>query len=305
MSSFRHSRTLRRHARRIGAVLAAALSAVAFTACTPASRSADGGTLDIAASVSQWGTMAQALGGEHVVVTSAIANAAADPHDYEPTTADIAGISSADIAVVNGAGYDTWASTAAGTAGIDTIDVGALAGVEEGGNPHLWFSAQARTAAADAITDAYVAADPEHADDYRRLNARWQERERQLDADIAAIRESSASAPYAATESVAAYLFEDLGMADVTPQGYLQAVSNESEPGPADLKAFSDLLAEGDARLLVVNSQHGDAAGGQLSDAARAADVPVLEVGEQLPDGCDDVVAWMGTLVDRIRELLG
>ena len=199
MSSFRHSRTLRRHARRIGAVLAAALSAVAFTACTPASRSADGGTLDIAASVSQWGTMAQALGGEHVVVTSAIANAAADPHDYEPTTADIAGISSADIAVVNGAGYDTWASTAAGTAGIDTIDVGALAGVEEGGNPHLWFSAQARTAAADAITDAYVAADPEHADDYRRLNARWQERERQLDADIAAIRESSASAPYAAT----------------------------------------------------------------------------------------------------------
>ena len=249
--------------------------------------------------------MAQALGGEHVVVTSAIANAAADPHDYEPTTADIAGISSADIAVVNGAGYDTWASTAAGTAGIDTIDVGALAGVEEGGNPHLWFSAQARTAAADAITDAYVAADPEHADDYRRLNARWQERERQLDADIAAIRESSASAPYAATESVAAYLFEDLGMEDVTPQGYLQAVSNESEPGPADLKAFSDLLAEGDARLLVVNSQHGDAAGGQLSDAARAADVPVLEVGEQLPDGCDDVVAWMGTLVDRVRELLG
>lgn len=107
MSSFRHSRTLRRHARRIGAVLAAALSAVAFTACTPASRSAAGGTLDVAASVSQWGTMARALGGEHVVVTSAIANAAADPHDYEPTTADIAGISSADIAVVNGAGYDT------------------------------------------------------------------------------------------------------------------------------------------------------------------------------------------------------
>ena len=123
MSSFRHSRTLRRHARRIGAVLAAALSAVVFTACTPASRSADGGTLDVAASVSQWGTMAQTLGGEHVVVTSAIANAAADPHDYEPTTADIAGISSADIAVVNGAGYDTWASTAAGTAVIDTIDV--------------------------------------------------------------------------------------------------------------------------------------------------------------------------------------
>ena len=93
-------------------------------------------------------------------------------------------------------------------------------------------------------------------------------------------------------------------MEDVTPQGYLQAVSNESEPGPADLKAFSDLLAEGAVRLLVVNSQHGDAAGGQLSDAARAADVPVLEVGEQLPDGCDDVVAWMGTLVDRIRDLL-
>lgn len=129
-------------------------------------------------------------------------------------------------------------------------------------------------------------------DDYRRLNAQWQERERQLDADIAAVREVSASSPYAATESVAAYLFEDLGMEDVTPQGYLQAVSNESEPGPADLKAFSDLLAEGDARLLVVNSQHGDAAGGQLSDAARAADVPVLEVGSSCPT--DATMWWRG-----------
>ena len=104
MSSFRHSRTLRRHARRIGAVLAAALSAAAFTACTPASRSADDDTLHVSASVSQWGTMAQVLGAAHVTVTSAIANAAAGPHDYEPTTAGIAGISSADIGVGNGAG---------------------------------------------------------------------------------------------------------------------------------------------------------------------------------------------------------
>ncbi|WP_289094093.1 metal ABC transporter solute-binding protein, Zn/Mn family [uncultured Bifidobacterium sp.] len=291
--------------RYLGVLLTAAMSVASLAACTPAAPAADDGKLDVVASISQWGTMAQALGGDHVTVTSAIANAAADPHDYEPTTADIAGISAADIAVVNGAGYDAWACTAAETADVEVVDAGALAGVAEGDNPHLWFSSRVRTAVADALTAAYVAADPDHADDYARLNAQWEERERRLDDDIADIRESAASMPYAATESVAAYLFEDLGMEDVTPQGYLQAVSNEGEPGPADLRRFVDLLEAGEARLLVANSQHGDAAGGRLTDAAHAANVPVMQVGEQMPEGCDDVIAWMETLLGEIRDLLG
>ena len=282
-------------------------SAAAFTACTPVSRSADDDTLDVAASVSQWGTMAQALGGEHVVVD--VGDRQRRGRSPRLRTDNrrhrghlVGGQSPSSTARDTTPGHPRRPRPLASTQSTSARWRGLRkAATRTCGSPR-----KPERAAADAITDAYVAADPEHADDYRRLNARWQERERQLDADIAAIRESSASAPYAATESVAAYLFEDLGMEDVTPQGYLQAVSNESEPGPADLKAFSDLLAEGDARLLVVNSQHGDSRGA-VSCPTRPGppDVPVLEVGEQLPDGCDDVVAWMGTLVDRIRELLG
>ena len=76
--------------RYLGVLLTAAMSVASLAACTPAAPAADDGKLDVVASISQWGTMAQALGGDHVTVTSAIANAAADPHDYEPTTADIA-----------------------------------------------------------------------------------------------------------------------------------------------------------------------------------------------------------------------
>lgn len=63
-------------------------------------------TFNVVASVNQWGSLAQQLGGSCAAVTSLINSTSADPHDYEPTPADLAKLSRADIVVLNGAGYD-------------------------------------------------------------------------------------------------------------------------------------------------------------------------------------------------------
>ena len=49
-------------------------------------------------------SLAQQLGGPCATVTSLINSTSADPHDYEPTPADLAKLSRADIVVLNGAG---------------------------------------------------------------------------------------------------------------------------------------------------------------------------------------------------------
>src|SRR3954463_12133959 len=62
--------------------------------------------VDVVVSVSQWSELVRTLGGDCVNVTTVVASRAVDPHDFEPTTADLATFSSADLVVVNGAHYD-------------------------------------------------------------------------------------------------------------------------------------------------------------------------------------------------------
>ena len=50
-------------------------------------------TFTVVASVNQWGALAQELGGKCAQVTSLINSTSVEPHDYEPTPADLAKLS--------------------------------------------------------------------------------------------------------------------------------------------------------------------------------------------------------------------
>lgn len=76
-----------------------------------------------------------------------------------------------------------------------------------------------------------------------------------VEGKIAEVKQKSDGLAYAATESVASYLAEDMGLADATPSGYAQATANESEPTPTDIKQFTDALKAGEIKLLVVNTR--------------------------------------------------
>ena len=104
--------------------------------------------------------------------------------------------------------------------------------------------------------------------------------------------------PYAATESVAWYLAKDLGMKDATPSGYAKASANESEPSAADIKEYTDTLTSGSIKLLVFNTQEADATTDTLTEAAKKADVPIVELTEQMPKQYDNLLDWMDALVD-------
>ena len=55
-----------------------------------------------------WGSIAAQIGGAHAHVVSIIGKPETDPHAYEPTAADARTLADAQVAVVNGAGYDPW-----------------------------------------------------------------------------------------------------------------------------------------------------------------------------------------------------
>lgn len=294
---------------RIARIAIAALASVGMLASVAAcgsgqSTSEKNGTIEVAASVNQWGTVAKALGGDNVNVTSIINSTNVDAHDYEPTTSDIAKLQKAQVIIVNGAGYDAWAVKATQTANATIVNAAEISGVNDGENPHVWFSADVRKAVAQAITEAYEQADAAKKNDFDKMNDQWTAEENNVESKITEVKQKTDGLAYAATESVASYLAEDMGLADATPSGYARATANESEPTPTDIKQFTDALKAGEIKLLVVNTQEESELTGKITDAAKSVEVPMVELTEQMPEQYDSLTAWMEGLVDAFSQAI-
>ncbi|MGZ4543596.1 MAG: metal ABC transporter substrate-binding protein, partial [Mycobacteriaceae bacterium] len=123
-------------------VLALAGCSTGSSSTTPADPSISR-VLAVVAAENFWGSIAADLGGKQVRVTNIINSPNADPHDYEATAADGRALASANLVLVNGVGYDTWASklTAANpNPARALIDVGNLLALPADANPHRWYN---------------------------------------------------------------------------------------------------------------------------------------------------------------------
>jgi len=121
------------------------------------------GVVKVVAAENFWGSIASQLGGTHAEVQSIITNPASDPHDYEPTSADAIAIHEAQLVIINGVGYDAWATKLAAANPVSTrtdLTVGDLVGVAPGGNPHRWYDPDDVRSVIDAITADFQKLDP-------------------------------------------------------------------------------------------------------------------------------------------------
>src|SRR5580704_10949044 len=121
------------------------------------------GKLQVVAAENFWGSIAAQLGGTKVQVRSIIANPSTDPHSYDPTAQDARTMAGARLAIVNGVGYDEWASkllAASPMEGRTVLNVGGLLGLKDGDNPHRWYFPSNVFAVVDAIVADYDRLDP-------------------------------------------------------------------------------------------------------------------------------------------------
>lgn len=280
-------------------------------------------TLDVVASVNQWGSLAQQLGGSCVTVTSLINSTSADPHDYEATPSDLAKLSRADVVVLNGAGYDGWAEKAQ----LDTkrqhvVNVASLMGIAISGehdhaddghdghhhhhggtNPHLWFNPAAVLKAAEAITTAYIS----HAGDSSATAAAARHHANDWNTDYAAYtalvnkaRSSGLQRRYVATESIIGHLLDYIGAVDKTPASYTRAMDSETEPSPTDLRDALATVAGDGVDLLIVNPQEMNGFAEQLERAAQDGRKTIVSVTEQLPENKKTLLDWLTAITRQV-----
>lgn len=259
------------------------------------------GTITVVSSINQWGSLAAELGGDDVKVTSIVNSTNVDAHDFEPKTSDVATISKAEIVVANGAGYDSWATKSLGKTS-NLVSAASVVGAMEGDNPHLWFSKDARSGMAEAITEAYIKARPTKKKVFQERLKLWQQGEKSLEDWTGDFTKSHQKLTYAATEPVAYYLMADLGFDDSTPKGYSQSIAAGGEVAPADLQSMQKLLEKREVDVLINNTQEASDATNMITGTAGRADVPVVDVSEQMPKDIETLNAWINQLVNTIID---
>jgi zinc/manganese transport system substrate-binding protein len=298
----------------LAARLVAAGSAVAglvgAAACSTAAGSGGQrtGPIQVVAAENFWGSIAQQLGGTRVAVTSIIDSPDADPHDYEPTPAAGRAIATADLVLVNGVGYDTWASklVQANPAPHRTVlTVGELVGVPAGGNPHRWYNPDDVRRVIAQLTADYKRIDPAGAADYDRQRAAFEGTAlagyRRV---IEEIKARYAGTPVGASESIFAMTAPALGLRLVTPPGLLTAVSQGTEPTAAD-KATADAQITGRAiAVYVYNSQNATPDVQSQVTHARAAGIPVTAITETLTPATAPFQDWQTAQLVALRDTL-
>lgn len=262
--------------------------------------------LAVVVSVDQWGDIVSELGGACASVKTALASSSVDPHDYEPSPADAADFRNAKLVVINGAGYDSWASKlAASTAsGARVVSAATVTQTPDGANPHLWYLPAAVTAVADAITKELSAINPPVADYFNQRRAAFKAASTPYLTLIGKIRAEAAGKFYAATETIFDYQAQALGLVNKTPAGYQRASANESDPSPGDIDAFLTALAGRRIDVLIYNPQTEGSIPDKIRSAAERSRVPVVKITETVPPGQTSFEDWQyAQLVELAKAL--
>ncbi len=292
---------MRRALTRIG--LATLAGSIVLAGCTAAHPRAAA----VVASTDVWGSVARAVTGNHIAVTSILSGADADPHSYEASPSDAAAITDAALVVYNGGGYDPWVEQVLARhpspPSVDAYSYLPNARTSPPPNEHVFYNLDVAKSVASAVADRMAAIDPGNAADYRANAANFCR-----GADAIAISEHAIASAYPgaaviATEPVAYYLLAASGLTNRTPPAFTAANENETEPSPADMATVLDLIDRHQVAAVLVNPQTSTPAITGLVAAARRAGVPVTDVTETLPAGTD-YLTWQRATVEALLAAL-
>jgi zinc/manganese transport system substrate-binding protein len=266
------------------------------------------GKLSVVAAENFWGSIAQQLGGEQVQVTSIVVNSDTDPHSYEPTAADARTMAGARMAIVNGIGYDRWASDLLGASASNertVLNVGELLGLKSGDNPHQWYSPTHVHAVVRQIVADYERRRPAEAAYFARRQSIF-EREGlgRYGALIGQIRARYMGVPVGYSESIFQPLGEALGLKLLTPASFAKAIAEGSEVSAQDKQTVDRQLVGHQVKVWVANSQNLTPDVQRASEEARVARIPMVTVTETLVPASDTFEQWQVAQLERLRDAL-
>ena len=160
--------------------VAAVLAGCAASGNGAAAGGSGGKPLRVVATTTQVQDFTRVIGGDRIRLTG-ILKPNVDPHDYEPSPADLDAIARANVLVINGVGMEKWLDDTVKSAGFEGTTVDTSTGVrirrgtsseEAAGDPHIWQNPLNAKVMVANIERALASANPADAAYFQRnLNA--------------------------------------------------------------------------------------------------------------------------------------
>jgi zinc/manganese transport system substrate-binding protein len=266
------------------------------------------GKLQVVAAENFWGSVAAQLGGTKVQVRSIITNPNTDPHSYDPTARDARTMAGAGLAIVNGVGYDEWASkllAASPAEGRVLLDVGGLLGLKDGDNPHRWYYPADVLAVVRRIVADYDSLRPSEKPYFAQRQqafetvslARYDELRREIRARYAGV-------PVGYSESIFEGLGEDVGLKLLTPYSFVKAIAEGTEVTARDKRTVDRQAEAREIEVWVFNSQNVTPDVQRVNELARAAHIPIATVTETLAPASDSFQQWQVAQLEGLARAL-
>jgi zinc transport system substrate-binding protein len=287
----------------IAIVIPLAMLATAYTGRTVQQASEENEKVLVVASFYPLYEFASRVGGDRAEVSSLVP-AGIEPHDWEPAPRDRLKVQSADMLVINGAGFESWAGDMEARVIVDTSEgieleheeeAGDDHGHEGGTNPHIWLDPVLAKHQVEKIREVLAAADPENADYYNQTAAEFTAELDSLDAFAKLELGNCEKSDFIAFHDAFAHFAERYGLEQhsihgVSPEGEILPQRIEQVIALANQLGISVIYSED-----LVDSRLADTLAGEIPGGRALVLSPIEGIDQEEQD------VGIG-YVDKMRE---
>jgi zinc transport system substrate-binding protein len=266
--------------------------------CARAGSPAATGRLRVFVSIPPLQDFAQRVGGTRIEV-EALVKPGQDPHTYEPTPQQVAGLARSRLFFLSGFPFENalvprLRSTMPQLAIVDTrqgIDLLPEAAEDKNMDPHVWMSPRLARRQAENIRDALIRADPEgeaaYRDGFRRFAAELDDLHAELTRTLAPLRGRELLVYHPAF----GYFAAEYGLKQVAVE------TGGRQPSARELAGLIRLARERHIRVVFVQPQFSQAGARAVAEAIGGAVVPL----DDLPR---DYLANLKDLSRKVQEAM-
>ncbi len=213
---------------------------------------------------------------------SMLIKAGTEPHDFEPSTKNVATISDADMFVYMDDSMETWVKKVQKSINSDDLtvvkstgDMLLMAGTaeeEEEGHeghsheydPHVWLSPKRAVTLVENIRDAFVAKYPDKAETFKTNSAAYIEKLNDLDKKYSDALSNAKQKSFVTQHAAFGYLALDYGLNQIPITG----VSAESEPSAKRLASLTKYVKKYDIKYIYFEENASSKVAATLADEA-------------------------------------